>query len=91
VLVQVSETVTVRDSVSYKAKRPGEKRPIVEGRAGASFFVRDQEWHDVERVIDRGNDRYLEVVRDGVGEEIRRVDEPLSEHRGRGDAKRKSE
>ena len=40
----------------------------------------------VFRVVDRANDRYRETVkRDSVT--VRQVDEPLSEHRGRGSAK----
>ena len=45
----------------------------------------------MERTIDRRNDHYRERIVDSEGNVVRDVDEPLSEHRGRGDAKPPSE
>ena len=43
-----------------------------------------------ERDIDHDNDRYREKITDKKGVVLREVDEPLSEHRGRGSAKFKT-
>jgi hypothetical protein len=41
-----------------------------------------------ERIIDRKNDRYTEtVINEDTGEVVRQIDEPLSQHKGRGSAK----
>jgi hypothetical protein len=45
-------------------------------------------WAHVYRFIDRDDDLYLEYVHDHEGREVRRVSEPLTEHRGRGSARR---
>jgi hypothetical protein len=43
----------------------------------------------LRRVVDRRNNRYFEEIEDPkTGEVVRRVDEPLSDHQGRGDARR---
>jgi len=43
-----------------------------------------------ERIIDRQNDRYIEnVIDEDTGETVRQIDEPLSQHMGRGSAKSK--
>lgn len=89
--ITVSETVVVRESVKYKAKHSEGGRPFQEGFAGASHFKLTDEWHDVQRTIDRQNDWYDEVVRGPHGDVIHEVHEPLSEHTEHGSAKRRSE
>jgi hypothetical protein len=41
------------------------------------------------RVVDREGDRYTERIVDAAGNVVRDVDEPLSNHRGHGTAKRR--
>ena len=44
----------------------------------------------LHRIIDRRHNRYYEKVHDPESREvIREVDEPLTDHQGRGDAKRR--
>lgn len=43
----------------------------------------------VVREIDRAGNRYYERITDPHGNVVREVDEPLSEHRGRGSARRR--
>ena len=43
-----------------------------------------------ERIVDHQNDRYMETVIDAeTGEIVRKIDEPLSKHVGRGSARSK--
>jgi hypothetical protein len=77
-----------RSQLGIKAKRPNEKRPFIEQRVGDDFHRATGTWRKLERVINRDTDTYHEVIRDADGNEIRRCDEPLSAHRGRGSAKR---
>lgn len=50
----------------------------------------DGTWAHIYRFIDRDDDEYLEFVHDHEGQEIRHVRESLSEHRGRGSARRQA-
>jgi len=76
----------VHTRLSFKAKN-GTGRPFLEGISGASLSRRLKRWMRLERVIDRRRDLYSEVVTDPeTGEEIHRCEEPLSQHRGHGNA-----
>jgi hypothetical protein len=75
--------------MKIKAKGLGQKKPHVELKQGPSDS--HELGKPVERVylIDRGNDRYFEKVSDyETGELIHHDEEPLSEHIGRGSAKK---
>lgn len=85
--MNVSDKLWFREMVGMKQKRPGEKKPIIESKSGDSLFKKTGEWNKLIRVIDRENDRYYELIKDQDGNVIRHVDEPLSEHYGRGSAK----
>lgn len=53
-------------------------------------YSREKHVHK-QRVIDRDNDHYFEKVTDyETGEVIHHCEEPLSQHQGHGDAKRKN-
>jgi hypothetical protein len=84
-------TLTVRIRVWGREKhiRPGHKKPIGEGVSGMPDLHRKTgRLSLVDRSIDRLRDWYHERIVDAeTGEVIREVDEPLSEHRGRGDAR----
>jgi hypothetical protein len=79
-----------RPRLSLKARRkPGDK-PFREGKYGDDLYRKTGKWNELERTIDRANDRYREKITDPeTGDVIRDLDEPLSKHRGRGDAKRR--
>ncbi len=56
--------------------------------AGDDLRRSDGKWMQKKRVLDRDNDRYIEVVVDPETEEIvHEKDEPLSEHVDHGTAK----
>jgi len=82
--------ITLRASLSSKAREPGRRKPFLEQVSGASYFSKAQRW--VERLmrIDRRDNQYQEVVTDPeTGTIIHKCGEPLSEHRGHGDARKK--
>jgi hypothetical protein len=93
--VTIKETVEIHDKIRYKAKRPGEKKPHVEGLSGASYFhdtasyFHDTgEWHDRKLWLDRRSDEYHEVIRDSRGVVVHECHEPFTNHQGHGSAKR---
>ena len=86
----VHETLTLREKLGLKHKRPGHKKAIYESVSGEDLHRATGQWSQLTREIDRENDRYKEViVNPQTGEVIRQVDEPLSDHTGRGTAKPK--
>ena len=84
----VQESLTLREKLGLKHKRPGYKKPIYESVSGEDFHRASGQWNQLTREIDRENNRYKEhVVNPQSGEVIRHVDEPLRSHTGRGSAK----
>lgn len=87
----LAATTTPRASLGLKAREPGRRKPFLEQISGASYFRKAQRW--VERLmrIDRRNNQYREVVTDPeTGAIIHKCEEPLSEHRGHGDARKRA-
>jgi hypothetical protein len=89
IAVEVTDLVTVRDQRRMKAKHAGDKRPFLESVSGSELHRDTGEWRDVQRVVDREGDHYSERITDVAGNVVREVDEPLSDHRGHGAAKRR--
>jgi hypothetical protein len=78
-----------RIAMGLSAKHPGQKKPHVELKMGPSHSRQLDKPVEHERLIDRANDRYFEKVTNyESGELIHHADEPLSEHRGHGSAKK---
>jgi hypothetical protein len=73
--------------IGLKKKRLGMKKPYEELKVGDDFHHDTGQWNRLERIIDRDNDHYYEHIEDAAGNELRHVEERLSEHRGRGSAK----
>ena len=73
--------------VRLRGRQRGKK--LGEVTSKPDFYHDAQEWRHINRVIDRENDRYQEVIKGPDGKVIRQVDEPLSKHTKRGSAKRK--
>lgn len=87
--VAITGSLEALEQISLKKKRPGEREPFQEIKAGDEIYRETGERRRVERVIDRERDRYYERIEDLSGDVIRHVDEPLSQHRGHGYAKKK--
>jgi hypothetical protein len=77
-----------------------EARGIEQGKGRSKYFVRIQQlqelfrktgrMHEVQRTVDRRNDRYYEHIVDmETGEVVRHKDEPLSGHVAERDLRRK--
>jgi hypothetical protein len=79
--------MTMRSTVERK---PGQRRPPVEELSGDVYSHSLGRMVRIRRVIDRRRDVYYERVLDPERREVlREIDEPLSEHRARGSAKRR--
>jgi hypothetical protein len=88
--VTLDGRVNVSSSLGLKAKSRGKGKPFMESKQGDSFSTSRGRWMRLLQIVDRRNNRYRKLVTDPeTGEVIRDVDEPLSEHVGRGDARRK--
>lgn len=73
-----------------KHKRPSFKRPLYEKVSGDDLHRKTGLWSKIVRVVDRLNNRYREHTVDAkTGEVLRSVDEPLTDHIGRGTPKKK--
>jgi len=66
----------------------GRRRRALERWFGETFHRDSGTWRRLTRMVDRKNDRYRERITTRDGEVVRDVDEPLSEHRCRGAARR---
>jgi hypothetical protein len=78
----------IGSNLGLKARRGGRGKPFMELKQGENFSpIRDRFMHLLQ-IVDRRNNRYRKLVTDPeTGEIVRDVDEPLSEHVGRGDAR----
>ena len=71
--------------------QPGQVRPFLTLQTGDDLFVDTGEWNQREKVEDRDNDRYFElIINPKTGEVIHVCEEPLSKHQGHGSDKTKS-
>lgn len=82
--VSFHDKVTTHERLDLKVKQGGKGKPTVEQRQGDDFHHESGEWRKIIRLVDRGNDRYVEKVVGPDGSVIRSVDQPLSEYRGHG-------
>jgi predicted RNA-binding Zn-ribbon protein involved in translation (DUF1610 family) len=81
---------TTQPSLRAIAWRAGSKRKdwFKKIWSKLSYFHKTGEYHHLDRKIDRESDDYYEHITDASGNVVRHVDEPLTSHQGRGDAKR---
>ena len=83
------DSFKVYDQYRIKGKHGGRGKFFIKEVGGANFYFKDQVWNHLVRVIDRENDRYIETITNmSTGKIVRHVDEPLSNHRGHGSAKK---
>jgi hypothetical protein len=86
----VHETMTAREKIGMKGKRGGKGKPFIETTSGDDLHKTTGKWNRLERVIDRENNLYSEKIIDPeTGRIIHQCEEPLSEHKGHGSAKKK--
>jgi NAD-dependent SIR2 family protein deacetylase len=91
--VTLNDSIQVHESLAIKMRHGevGKVKPFREQTSGEDYHQDTGEWRQVSRLVDRENDRYAERIIDVAGNVVREVDEPLSQHRGRGAAKRRLE
>ena len=94
VTVTVEDSITLHERLGWEtndpnlASRKKQKKTRVEGSTGSEWSARFQKMVHKERLIDRKNNRYEELVTDReTGDVIHEVNEPLSQHIGHGSAK----
>ncbi len=96
VKVEITSTVNVQAGLRAKGRtgQPGQpgSKPWLTTMSEPSWSYDRKKWMHREKTEDRRNDRYTETVTDpDTGEIIHHTDEPLTEHRGRGSAKKKKD
>jgi hypothetical protein len=91
IVATLTSTAQVRSRIDTKARREGARKAFLEERSGDDLWRKFGKWMKLTRLVDRDRDRYFEHIEDPeTGEVARHVDEPLSQHRGRGSAKPKT-
>jgi hypothetical protein len=92
--VEITSVAEVRAGVRAKARsgeagKPGGK-PWLTTMSEPSWSHARQKWMHREKTENRRDNRYTEVVKDpDTGEIVHEIDEPLTDHRGHGSARRK--
>jgi len=90
VAITINDTFELHDNLVAKGSRPDSKKPFIEQFVGDDLQKSNGKWMEKQRVIDRDNDKYDEVVKNPeTGEIIHECHEPLSKHIGHGTTKSK--
>jgi|YelNatPaOPRAMG01_1025707.scaffolds.fasta_scaffold42362_2 hypothetical protein len=87
--VTLENDIETHDQIKGGVKGKSSKKAKIEFKVGWEFFRKTSEWRFIERLINRVEDLYKEVVKDKDGMIIHKCDEPLKNHKGHGNAKRK--
>lgn len=88
--VLIQNELFFMSKLRMKGRRGGKGRPFIESVKGDDLFKKINKWMKLERVIDRENDKYRETISDPeTGQLIHRCEEPLSQHKGHGSAKKR--
>lgn len=81
---------SARGFLAIAGKKAGRGAFFIKQQIGSSFYRLERRWHNLHRIIDRRRNRYFEHIEDEkTGKVVRHVDERLSDHIGRGSAKRR--
>lgn len=89
--IDLKDSFKIRDKVKTKSKAiiDGKTKIIHEQKIGDDYYKKTKKWNFLHRIIDRCNNKYYELIKDGkTGEVIIKTEEKLSEHQGHGSAKR---
>jgi hypothetical protein len=90
ITLRLSEALDIHTQMKGKVTEDGgnRRRASEEIKVGDDFYRDQNKWVHLERIFDRKNDSYIERITDPeTGKIIREIQEPLSGHRGHGDAK----
>jgi len=87
--MSINGSLKFHSKLTAKARHKDEKRPFLEQVVGDDLDRKTGRWMKLHRLIDRVRDRYRErVTNPETGEVIHKCDEPLTQHKGHGSAKR---
>jgi len=87
--VDIHSELTPRAMLSFKGRHVGGGRPFVKGKVDSDLHRKSGRWMRLERIIDRAKDWYREHISDrATGNVSLHVEEPLSQHREHGAAKK---
>jgi len=93
ITLTTSDSVELHDCIKGKVKDsryPSKKKIRQKFLQGDDKRKSDGKWMEKERLVDKDNDKYKEVVTDPeTGKIVHHCEEPLSEHTGHGSAKKK--
>ena len=79
-----------RAGIKLRSRQPNRANFNYEETTGQDWSVSLNRWVTKHRIVDRDADRYLEfVVDDETGDILHECEEKLSDHQGRGLAKKK--
>jgi hypothetical protein len=88
--VTIQDTVTVREKLGVKTRHGSTGKPFYEADSGDDLHRKTGKWMKLERVVDRLKNWYREVIiNPKTNEVVHKCEEPLSEHKGHGSAKRR--
>ena len=88
--ITISETVQAHGKLLLKGRQAGRRKPFIEQTVGSDLHRRTGTWMHLERIIDRAQDWYHECVSNPkTSEVVHACDEPLSQHRGHGSARKR--
>lgn len=91
-LLNFNDKININNSIKGKSKIQGKKKPVKDFYFGDEYSKSRHKYVDKTRIIDRENDKYVEIVKDKESNEIiHECQEHLTEHFGHGSAKFKKE
>ena len=86
----IEDLFKIRETAEGKVRdttRSGKRRIRIEFSTGSDLHRKTGKWYKKDRLIDRGNDIYKEVIVDPTTDKVvHHCEEPLSQHRGHGSA-----
>jgi phage FluMu protein Com len=86
----IHDSCTFHEKIGMKGRHKEGRKPYIEQVHGADLHRKSEKWMNLERIIDRDNDIYHEVVTNPeTGEVIHECKESLSKHVGHGSARHK--
>src|SRR5204863_9452519 len=86
--VSLGGSITPRAFLRGRALHPGLRKWFAQIENGSSFFRKTGRWYRLERLVDRARNWYREHITDSeTSRVVRHVEEPLTDHTGRGSAK----
>ena len=87
----VGESLQLHSQIEIKARHGDTGRPFLESKTGDDLHEKTGQWNYLERVVDREQDYYKELISNpSTGEVIHHCEEPLSKHIGHGSDKERS-